>query len=326
MNSSFPPPPPGSFGQTPRQEPGRWEQSTLEKLLMQAYRQQRREFIGRWVWRFVLIGLFLLLLFAGAADQDLKKLKAPHTAVVQLNGVIGAEGETDAVLLKGLKEAYKNPQVKGIVIRANSPGGSPVVSDVAFTEIRRLKAEHPQVPVIVVAEDLCASGCYYIASAADKIYANPSSIVGSIGVISSGFGFTGLMDKLGIERRVKTAGSNKDMGDPFVPETPEQKAIWQGMLDEIHKNFVDAVKSGRGNRLHADGNPDLFSGRVYTGTQAKAVGLIDDFGNVYTVAREVVKAPELVDYTPKPDFAQSLSRRFGTEMKHGLQMLSQPGW
>ena len=214
-----------------------------------------------------------------------------------------------------MEAAYENGNAKAIIIRANSPGGSPVVSSIAFNEVRRLKAEHKDIPVYLVAEDMCASGCYYIAAAADKIYADPSSIVGSIGVIGGGFDFTGLMDKAGVKRRLKTAGSNKGMGDPFTPETPAQTQIWESMLGDIHQEFIKAVKLGRGARLKDKQYPDVFSGRIYTGKEAKQVGLIDDFGSIYSVARDVVKAPELVNYTPQDDFSKMLSRRFGAEVK-----------
>lgn len=162
---------------------------------------------------------------------------------------------------------------------------------------------------------MCASGCYYIAAAADKIYADPSSIVGSIGVIGGGFDVTGLMDKLGIKRRLKTAGSNKGMGDPFTPETPEQAKIWESMLSDTHQEFIKAVKLGRGEKLKDKEYPDVFSGRVYTGLEAKKVGLIDDFGSVYSIARDVVKAPELVSYTPEDDFGKFVRRHFGAQVK-----------
>lgn len=173
---------------------------------------------------------------------------------------------------------------------------------------------------------MCASGCYYIAAAADKIYADPSSIVGSIGVIGGGFDVTGLMDKLGIKRRLKTAGSNKGMGDPFTPETPEQAKIWESMLSDTHQEFIKAVKLGRGEKLKDKEYPDVFSGRVYTGLEAKKVGLIDDFGSVYSIARDVVKAPELVSYTPEDDFSKLLSRRFGAQVKAEVENTLSKMW
>ena len=312
----------------PEQNPNQsWERNTLEKLLLQVYKEQRSTRIWRWVGRGIAL-LFGLMLLAGLVGgrQDVNKLKGAHTAVIELNGVIDSANDNANKLIEGLEAAYANPNVKGIILRANSPGGSPVISNIAFEEIRRIKAQHKNIPLYVVAEDVCASGCYYIASAADKIYADPSSLVGSIGVISGGFGFTGLMDKLGIERRLRTAGENKGMGDPFSPENPEQEALWNKVLQDTHQTFIQAVKTGRGDRLKFEQNPDVFSGRIYSGTEGKQVGLVDDLGNLYSVSRDVLKAPTLVDYTPKDDFSKTLGRRFGVQFKQGLQSLSGPGW
>lgn len=306
--------------------PALWERQMLEKLLLQVYREQRIARIWRWVWRLMWLVVIMLILAAIAGGKrELSGTTRAHTAVIDLQGTIDSSENQAALLRDGLQAAYGNPNVKGIIIRANSPGGSPVVSNIAFDEIRRLKALHKNIPLYVVAEDMCASGCYYIASAADKIYADPSSMVGSIGVIGSGFDFTGLMDKVGVKRRVKIAGNNKDMGDPFTPETQEQRAIWQQMLDDIHQKFIQSVKLGRGNRLQINGNPDLFSGRVYTGAEARKVGLIDDFGSVYSVSRDIIKAPDLVDYTPEEKLSKTISRRLGSEVQQGLQgMVDQP--
>lgn len=312
----------------PKQQPQTWEQAMLEKLLMQVYREKRKDRNAKWIRLFIWLAFFALI-FAimhsnpsgggGNANALMLAKKDNHTAVINLSGVIDSYNDNAAKLLEGLEAAYKNDKVKGIIIRADSPGGSPVISDTAFTEIRRLKGEHKNIPVYVVAEDVCASGCYYIAAAADKIYANQASMVGSIGVISGGFGATELIEKLGVERRLKTAGENKGMGDPFSPETPEQNAIWQKMLDDIHNQFINAVKTGRGEKLKWQQHPDVFSGRVYTGTEAKAVGLIDDFGNIYSVSRDVIKAEKMVDYTPKDDFATLLGKRFGTQIRQEVK-------
>lgn len=300
-----------------------WERSMMREVLLAAYREQRKARMWKNIWR--IIGtLILIALLAVMFRKDEAGMQfaggSPHTAVVNLFGEIGNGADDQVKILKtGMEAAYRNPQAKAIVIRANSPGGSPVVSNTAFEEIRRLKKQHPKIPVYVVAEDMCASGCYYIAAAADKIYADPSSIVGSIGVVGSSFDVTGLMEKAGIKRRVKTAGSNKGMGDPFSPETPEQSKIWDEMLTGIHQEFIAAVKKGRGGALKDKQYPDVFSGRVYTGKEARKVGLIDGFGSVYSVARDVVKAPELVDYTPADDFSKILGRRFGAEVKAGIR-------
>lgn len=313
-----------------------WERDAVRELIQASFREQRSARFWRNVWRGVgamlFAGTLLTLHSCGSRFNDMSAANLvsgnkPHTAVIELNGEIGGGYRDQVMLLRdGLEAAYANDQVKGIIIRANSPGGSPVVSNTAFKEIRRLKGEHPDVPVYVVAEDMCASGCYYIAAAADKIYADPSSLVGSIGVIGGGFDFTGLMDKLGVKRRLRIAGDNKGMGDPFTPETPEQQAIWQQMLNDIHAEFIKAVREGRQGRLKEQAFPDIFSGRIYTGTEAQKAGLIDGFGDIYSVSREEFKAPDLVDYTPEDDdLARIISRRLGGEVRNGLESL-QRAW
>ena len=294
-----------------------WEREGLCEVMLASYKEQRSARIWRNIWR--VIGVILFLMFIASLfgdDTDAVQSSGEHTAVIDLKGEIGNELDDQVEMLRtGMEAVYNNPNAKAIIIRANSPGGSPVVSNIAFNEIRRMKSEHKDIPVYVVAEDMCASGCYYIAAAADKIYADPSSVVGSIGVIGGGFDATGLMDKIGIKRRLKIAGSNKGMGDPFSPETPAQTQIWEKMLTDIHKEFIKSVKLGRGKRLKDQQYSDVFSGRIYTGSEAKEVGLIDDFGSVYSVARDVVKAPELVNYTPEEDFGKILGRHLSAEME-----------
>ena len=294
-----------------------WEREVLREVLLASYKEQRSARIWRNIWR--VIGVILFLMFIASLfgdDTDAVQSSGEHTAVIDLKGEIGNELDDQVEMLRtGMEAVYNNPNAKAIIIRANSPGGSPVVSNIAFNEIRRMKSEHKDIPVYVVAEDMCASGCYYIAAAADKIYADPSSVVGSIGVIGGGFDATGLMDKIGIKRRLKIAGSNKGMGDPFSPETPAQTQIWEKMLTDIHKEFIKSVKLGRGKRLKDQQYSDVFSGRIYTGSEAKEVGLIDDFGSVYSVARDVVNAPELVNYTPEEDFGKILGRHLSAEME-----------
>ena len=294
-----------------------WEREVLREVLLASYKEQRSARIWRNIWR--VIGVILFLMFIASLfgdDTDAVQSSGEHTAVIDLKGEIGNELDDQVEMLRtGMEAVYNNPNAKAIIIRANSPGGSPVVSNIAFNEIRRMKSEHKDIPVYVVAEDMCASGCYYIAAAADKIYADPSSVVGSIGVIGGGFDATGLMDKIGIKRRLKIAGSNKGMGDPFSPETPAQTQIWEKMLTDIHKEFIKSVKLGRGKLLKDQQYSDVFSGRIYTGSEAKEVGLIDDFGSVYSVARDVVKAPELVNYTPEEDFGKILGRHLSAEME-----------
>lgn len=299
---------------------GNWERDTLEKLLLEAYREQRRARIWKLVFRLVLLAFLALYLIAvsGKFSNLSPAASQAHTAVIRLEGAITTNADQAGKLREGLEASYKNKHVRGIIIRANSPGGSPVVSNIAYREIRRLRAEHPGIPVYVVAEDMCASGCYYIAAAADKIYADPSSLLGSIGVIGSSFDLTGLMHNMGIQRRQRTAGENKGMGDPFSPETPEQTAIWQGMLNDIHQQFIKAVRDGRGKRLREAENPDLFSGRVYTGHEALKTGLIDGLGDIYSVSRDIIKAPELVDYTPTDNFGRLFGKGLGASVRQGL--------
>ena len=247
-----------------------WEREVLREVLLASYKEQRSARIWRNIWR--VIGVILFLMFIASLfgdDTDAVQSSGEHTAVIDLKGEIGNELDDQVEMLRtGMEAVYNNPNAKAIIIRANSPGGSPVVSNIAFNEIRRMKSEHKDIPVYVVAEDMCASGCYYIAAAADKIYADPSSVVGSIGVIGGGFDATGLMDKIGIKRRLKIAGSNKGMGDPFSPETPAQTQIWEKMLTDIHKEFIKSVKLGRGKRLKDQQYSDVFSGRIYTGSEA----------------------------------------------------------
>ena len=233
-----------------------------------------------------------------------------HTALVRIEGVIEDNGEASADhVTEALQEAFDNPYVKGVVLQIDSPGGSPVQSDLIYREIRRLRALHQDTPVHAVVGDICASGGYYIAAAADQIHVNPSSIVGSIGVIMNGFGFTGGMERLGVERRVLTAGENKAFLDPFAPTKPDEVAHARKLLDSIHAQFIDAVKQGRGDRLKDDGQ--LFGGLMWTGTQAIELGLADAVGSAGSVAREVIEAEDVVDYTARPDIAERLAKRLG---------------
>lgn len=233
-----------------------------------------------------------------------------HTALVRIEGVIEDNGEASADrVTEALQEAFDNPYVKGVVLQIDSPGGSPVQSDLIYREIRRLRALHQDTPVHAVVGDICASGGYYIAAAADQIHVNPSSIVGSIGVIMNGFGFTGGMERLGVERRVLTAGENKAFLDPFAPTKPDEVTHARKLLDSIHAQFIDAVKQGRGDRLKDDGQ--LFGGLMWTGTQAIELGLADAVGSAGSVAREVIEAEDVVDYTARPDIAERLAKRLG---------------
>jgi len=296
-----------------------WERQTLEKVALAAITEQRRA--RKWSIFFKLAGLlylFLLLFLAlGLTDRaDLPTAKA-HTALVNLEGVIAPGSEASAErIIEGLQSAFKSKHVKGVILRINSPGGSPVQSGQINDEIKRLKAQNPKIPLYVVIDDICASGGYYVAAAADKIYVDKASLVGSIGVLMDGFGFTGTMEKLGVERRLLTAGENKGFLDPFSPVDPVQKEHAQTMLGEIHEQFITVVKTGRGARLKE--TEGMFSGLIWTGTRSIELGLADAYGSTESVARDVIKAEDIVDYTPRQSFADRFAKRFGTASAEAL--------
>ena len=294
-----------------------WERAILEKVALQAIEEQRRARQWKALFRLLWFAFAFLLLAAwlgwiGRPDKDMEGLgTGKHTALVELEGVIGPESKASSErMIKALNRAFKNPNTQGVVVRINSPGGSPVQAGYINDEIRRLRAKHPGTPLYAVVQDLCASGGYYVAVAADKIYVDKASLVGSIGAIMGGFGFVGSMEKLGIERRAYTAGSNKDFLDPFAPEKPEHREHAKRMLEEIHAQFINTVKQGRGARLKD--SPELFSGLVWTGEKSVELGLADALGSAEYVAREVVKAEKLVDFTPDDNVFETLSRRLGT--------------
>jgi protease-4 len=218
-----------------------------------------------------------------------------------------------------LRSAFDDKETAGVVLRVNSPGGSPVQAGIVHDEIRRLRSKHPQISLYVVVEDLCASGGYYVAVAADKIFVDKASIVGSIGVLMDGFGFTGTMDKLGVERRLLTAGVNKGFLDPFSPQDAEQKKHAQVLLGEIHRQFIEVVRKGRGERLKE--TPEMFSGLMWTGTQSIQLGLADDLGTVESVAREVIKAERIVDFTIKENIAERFAKRLRADAAQGAGSL-----
>lgn len=291
-----------------------------EQLMAQFARDYLRDRRAERRWRsffrlawLALIVSLIYLLFAqrhpGAAPST------PHTALVEVRGEIAADTEASAeLMLSALKNAFEDQGAQAVVLRINSPGGSPVQAGIVNDEIKRLKAKHGK-KVYAVVEEICASGAYYIAAAADEIYVDKASVVGSIGVLMDGFGFTGLMDKVGVERRLLTAGSNKGMLDPFSPENPQQKAYAQAMLDQIHQQFITVVKQGRGKRLKE--TSETFSGLFWNGEEAVKQGLADGFGNLDYVAREVVKAEEVIDYTPRDNVAERLAKRFGAAVGEG---------
>ena len=295
---------------------GGWERATLEKLAFAALTEQRlarrwRNFV-RLAWLAFFILVVWLVMSHGGAPKD---ASTPHTAVVEIKGEIASGAEASAELIvAALRAAFEDEGAQAVVLLINSPGGSPVQAGIINDEIRRLKVKHKK-PVYSVVEESCASAAYYIAVAADKIFVDKASIVGSIGVLMDGFGFTGLMDKLGVERRLMTAGENKGFLDPFSPQTEKQRAFAQTMLDQIHSQFIAVVKAGRGTRLKE--TPETFSGLFWSGQQAIELGLADQFGSLDFVAREVVKAEEIVDYTRRENVAERLVKRFGASIGEG---------
>lgn len=299
----------------PPTAPG-WERATLERLAFATLAEQRsarrwRLFV-RLAWLAFFIVLAWVLLHRSSASSD---KTTPHTGVVEIRGEIGAGGETSADgVIAGMRNALEDSGTRALVLLCNSPGGSPVQAGIINDEILRLKAKYKK-PIYAVVEDTCASAAYYATVAADRIFVDKASLVGSIGVLIDGFGFTGLMDKLGVERRLLTAGANKGFLDPFSPQSDQQRAYAQVMLDQIHQQFIDVVKKERGARLKE--SPDTFSGLVWTGQQAVQMGLADQLGSLGSVARDVVKTSEIVDYTQRENVAERLARRFGASIGAG---------
>ncbi len=301
-----------------------WERGVLEKLAMTAIQEQRRARHWSIFFKVLTFGylFFLLFMFMGWKGSAEAKLGGKHTALVDMYGVIAPDTAASAENIMGsLQEAFKDKNTQGVILRINSPGGSPVQSGNINDEIRRLRALYPAIPLYVVVEDICASGGYYVAAAADKIFVNKASLVGSIGVLMDGFGFTGTMDKLGVERRLVTAGSNKGFMDPFSPVNAEQQEYAKKMLAEIHQQFIDVVKQGRGNRLKE--SPDTFSGLIWTGQKSIELGLADAIGSVESVARDVVKAEDIIDFTAREGFAERLAKRFGAGVASSLGFSTQ---
>jgi protease IV len=291
-------------------------ESALERLAAELVQEKRAE--RRWRVFFRLAWLLLVaVLLVGMVFQraHVGATSAPHTALIEVRGEIAADTEVNAESLLGaLKNAFEDPGAQAVVLRINSPGGSPVQAGILNDEIRRLKALHKK-RVYAVVEDICASGAYYIAVAADEIFVDKASLVGSVGVLMDGFGFTGAMEKLGIERRLLTAGENKGMLDPFSPQNERQQAYAKEMLKQIHQQFIRVVREGRGERLKE--TAETFSGLVWNGEDAVKLGLVDKFGNLDFVAREVVKAEDIIDYTPHENVAERLAKRFGAAMGQG---------
>ncbi len=294
-------------------------QSIVDRLVFAALKEQtraRRWRVGFMLFFIVYISVVTVVFLTDTGDMSLEADGDKHTALVKLSGVIASgEAAGSENVIAGLKSAFKHDDTAGIVIEINSPGGSPVQSAYIFDEIMRLKQEHKTIPVYAVVVDMAASGGYFVAAAADKIYANQSSLVGSIGVRMDAFGFVELMKKIGVERRLLTAGENKGLFDPFLPEQSEQKAHLQSMLDEVHGHFIAAVKRGRGDRLVE--NDDTFSGLIWSGEKALALGLVDAYGTTQSIAREL-EAEDVVDFTPKTNLLERIADRIGSSAGRGI--------
>lgn len=299
-----------------KKDPEEMQQNLMQNLLMASIQEQRRH--RRWGIFFkslTLLYLFaLLMVFFPGDGQDSSTLSHhKHTALLDINGVIADNTDANAdMIISGLRAAFEDKKTAGIILRINSPGGSPVQAGYVYDEIRRLREKHPNTKVYAVVTDVCASGGYYIAAAADEIYADKASMVGSIGVLMNGFGFTKAMEKLGVERRLYTAGESKGFLDPFSPQKPGDVEHVQGLLKNIHDQFIDIVKEGRGDRLKND--PRLFTGLIWTGEESVELGLIDGLGSSGYVAREVIQEEKIVDFTPKANYLERFAERLGVAM------------
>jgi protease-4 len=301
-----------------------WEREVLEKLALSAIQEQRRS--RHWSILFKTLGflyLFIVLfLAAGWFGSDGVSIKA-HTALVDLQGVIASDQASADSVISSLQGAFEDKKTKGVILRINSPGGSPVQAGQIYDEIKRLRALYPKTPLYAVVDDICASGGYYVAAGADKIFVDKASIIGSIGVLMDGFGFTQTMQKLGVERRLLTAGENKGFLDPFSPVDPKHEAFARQMLEEIHAQFIGVVREGRGKRLKE--TPEMFSGLVWSGEKSIQLGLADGLGNIESVARDVIKAEDIVDYTQQEGLAERLAGRLGATMAKAWAPFEQAG-
>jgi protease-4 len=307
--------------ETPENEPG-WERRLLEKIALQSLKENRAK--RRWGIFFKLATLaYLIVVLVLVLDLNWgateKLVDSKHTALINVRGTIEAASNASADKINGaLRSAFADKGTAGIILRINSPGGSPVQAGIVYDEILRLRKKYPDIHLYVVVEDMCASGGYYVASAADKIFVDKASVVGSIGVLIDGFGFTGLMDELGIERRLFTAGENKGFLDPFSPRDDKQIAHAETLLKEIHQQFIDVVRKGRGDRLKE--TPETFSGLMWTGSQSVRLGLADDFGTVDSVARDVIKVENVIDYSVKENIAERVAKRLGAGVAQNLSL------
>ena len=290
-----------------------WERELVTKLATAALKEQRRARLWGIFFKLLTFAYITLLLLFAIDWKGRAELAGgrKHTAMVEVSGLIAPGADASAEKINAaLLAAFKDRNTQGVVVRINSPGGSPVQAQTIYDEMRRLRKAYPNIPLYAVVEDVCASGGYFVAAGAERIYVGKASIVGSIGVLMNGFGFTGLMEKLGIERRLITAGENKGMLDPFSPQSEKDVQHAKQMMSEIHDQFVGVVREGRGTRLKE--SPELFSGLVWTGQKSIDLGLADAIGSLEFVAREVVKAEEIVDFTQKENIAEKLAKRFGS--------------
>ncbi len=301
-----------------------WERNLLENLALASIREQRRARLWGIFFKTLTFLYLFALLFAATdwIDDGKVRLAEKHTALIDLRGVIVPDSASSADKINGsLQSAFKDKNTQGVILRINSPGGSPVQAGYINDEIKRLRTKYPDIPIYAVIGDVCASGGYYVAVATDKIFVDKASLVGSIGVLMDGFGFAGTLEKLGIERRLLTAGENKGFLDPFTPLDPAQKEHARTLLKEIHEQFITVVQQGRGERLKDD--PKIFSGIVWTGQKSIDLGLADGMGDAEYVAREIVKAETLVDFTPREGFSDLFAKRLG---KIALEFLTQSGF
>jgi protease-4 len=301
-----------------------WEREIVEKLAFAAITEQRRS--RRWGIFFKLLMFGYLLAVLGIAmypkfKQEIGGSGKNHTAVINLVGMIAEDQNANAEsIIDSLRDAVKDKNTKGIIIHANSPGGSPVQSAYVYDEIKKIKKEHPDLPIHAVVSDICASGCYYVVSAVDKIFASPASLIGSIGVIMDSFGFVDTMQKLGVERRLLTAGEHKALLDPFSPGKPDEQQYMQNLINQVHKQFIDAVRKGRGSRLKE--TPDMFSGLVWTGEESVKLGVVDAMGSQDSVAKDVIGAETLVDFTQQERLVDRIAGKLGASLGLGISDLA----
>jgi len=311
------PPSNASNSNSTAKETNSWERKVLEDLAFAALKEQRTTRRWGYVFKGLMFLYLMAVLMLMLPTDELPTHKDKHTALVEINGVIAADAEANAdTIVTGIRDAFESTSAQGLILRLNTPGGSPVQAGIINDEIKRLQQTRPDFPVYAVIQDVCASGGYYIAAAAKEIYADKASIVGSIGVRMDSFGFTETIEKLGVERRSLTAGENKAFLDPFLPMKDKDIQHAHSMLNNIHQQFIDVVKSGRGDRLTDD--PRLFTGLFWSGEQALPLGLIDGLANSSTVARDIIGAEDIVDYTPRPNYFDRFAGKLGATLSQTL--------